>query len=250
MKLAKSDIIKTYRGAAFGWAWAIIKPSVTIFVYWFAFSVGLRHGKPVNGYPWFLWFIAGMIPWFYMKDAIVGGAGAIRRYRFLVLRIKFPVDTIPTFVNLASFAIDCILIAIMVLLYWIGGYPPTIYLLQLPLYMLMMLVFFNMWSIFASMLSAISADFLNLVKSFVTALFWMSGIIYDATGIQTLWIRRILMVNPVTIIVNGFRYTLVYHRWFWEFPHQMRNYCILLVIMTMLACWAYKKLVKDIPDVL
>ena len=38
-KLAKADLIRTYRGAALGWSWAIIKPAVTIFVYWFAFSV-------------------------------------------------------------------------------------------------------------------------------------------------------------------------------------------------------------------
>jgi len=37
-KLAKADLVKTYRGAALGWAWAIIKPTVTIFVYWFAFQ--------------------------------------------------------------------------------------------------------------------------------------------------------------------------------------------------------------------
>ena len=36
VKLAKADLIKTYRGAALGWSWAIIKPAVTIFVYWFA----------------------------------------------------------------------------------------------------------------------------------------------------------------------------------------------------------------------
>ena len=41
-KLAKSDLRKTYSGAALGWSWAVIKPAVTIFVYWFAFSVGLR----------------------------------------------------------------------------------------------------------------------------------------------------------------------------------------------------------------
>ena len=48
LKLAKADLVKTYRGAALGWAWAIIKPAVTIFVYWFAFEIGLRAGKDVN----------------------------------------------------------------------------------------------------------------------------------------------------------------------------------------------------------
>ena len=37
LKLAKADIIKTYSGAALGWAWALVKPTITIFVYWFAF---------------------------------------------------------------------------------------------------------------------------------------------------------------------------------------------------------------------
>ena len=50
VKLAKSDLIKTYRGSALGWAWAIVKPLVTIFVFWFAFSIGLRSGKEVDGF--------------------------------------------------------------------------------------------------------------------------------------------------------------------------------------------------------
>lgn len=50
-KLAKADLVKTYRGAALGWAWAIIKPAVTIFVYWFTFEIGLRAGKDVNRLP-------------------------------------------------------------------------------------------------------------------------------------------------------------------------------------------------------
>ncbi len=44
-KLAKADLVKTYRGSALGWSWAIIKPAVTIFVYWFAFEIGLKGSK-------------------------------------------------------------------------------------------------------------------------------------------------------------------------------------------------------------
>ena len=48
LKLAKADIIKTYSGAALGWAWALIKPTLTIAVFWFAFTYGLRGGGPVS----------------------------------------------------------------------------------------------------------------------------------------------------------------------------------------------------------
>ena len=94
--LAKSDLIKTYRGAALGWAWAIVKPMVTLFVFWFAFSVGLRAGKPIAGYPFFLWLVAGMLPWFFMQELITGGAGCIRKYSHLVTKMKFPISIIPT----------------------------------------------------------------------------------------------------------------------------------------------------------
>ena len=32
-KLAKTEIIKTYKGAALGWSWAIIRPAIQIFVF-------------------------------------------------------------------------------------------------------------------------------------------------------------------------------------------------------------------------
>ena len=47
-KLAGSDLRRTYRASALGWSWAIIKPLVTIFVYWFAFAIGLRRGGGVG----------------------------------------------------------------------------------------------------------------------------------------------------------------------------------------------------------
>ena len=102
-KLAKADLIKTYRGAALGWMWAIIKPAVTIFVYWFAFTIGLRAGTEVNGFPYFLWIIAGVTPWFYISEMITGGTECIRKYSYLVTKMKFPVATIPTFINISKY---------------------------------------------------------------------------------------------------------------------------------------------------
>ena len=82
LKLSKSELIKTYKGAALGPAWAVIKPVITIFVYWFAFAIGLRGGKPIsyNGVTvdFFPFLMVGTIPWFFMSDAILNGAGCIR----------------------------------------------------------------------------------------------------------------------------------------------------------------------------
>lgn len=249
-QLAKSDLIKTYRGAAFGWAWAVIKPAVTIFVFWFAFSIGLRKGHPVEGYPFFLWLIAGFVPWFFMRDSITNGAGSVRKYKYLVQRIKYPVDTIPTFVCMSDLFSNVCLFLLVIIIYAAFGFMPTVYYLQLPLFYFMAFLFFVLWGLFSSMLAAVSKDFLNLVRATVTALFWLSGIVYNVDTIKNETIKKVLMFNPITIIANGFRNSMVYHKWFWETPEQMRNYLILTAVMFVLAMWSYKKLNKEIPDVL
>lgn len=158
-KLAKADIVKTYRGAALGWAWAIIKPAVTIFVYWFAFQIGIRSGKPVEGYPFFLWLIAGLIPWFYINDMLTQGTESIRRYSYLVTKMKFPISTIPTFVSISKLMVNLFLIVIMILIFVFMGYLPDIYIIQLPIYILLSFIFFTVFSLFASLLACMSKDF-------------------------------------------------------------------------------------------
>lgn len=249
-KLAKADVLKTYRGSALGWAWALVKPVVTIFVFWFAFSFGLRAGGDVDGYPFFLWLIAGFIPWFYMSEMITGGANCIRGNKHMVTKMKFPISVIPTFVSLSKLSVHIFLLAIMIIIFMLFGYMPDVYLLQIPVYMLMMVLFFTVWGLFAGMLSAISKDFLNLVKSLTQAIFWMSGIIYNVNSIDIPWIRSILNYNPVTIVASGYRHCFIDKTWFFEDLYSVRCYFIVLVIMIIGAMWAYKKLYKDIPDVM
>ena len=207
-------------------------------------------GGSVSGYPFFLWLIAGVVPWFYMSDMITQGAGAIRKYSYLVTKMKFPISTIPTFVNISKFVIHIILMLIVIIIFWLFGYPPSIYFLQLPFYMILMFIFFDAWSLFASLLASISKDFLNLVKAFVSAVFWLSGIIWDANSVTIPWLKKFLNLNPVTFFVNGFRNCFINKVWFWEQPKRFLYLGISFAIILVLALWAYKKLRKEIPDVL
>jgi teichoic acid transport system permease protein len=252
-KLAKSDIIKTYSGAALGWAWLVIKPTVTIFVFWFGISIGLRLGDDIEGYPFLLWLIAGYIPWFFMSDMLTGGAGALRKYSYLVNKVKFPVSTIPTFIGISKFAIHLILMLIVIFVYALFGKYPDIYLLQLPIYMLLMLLSFVIWAQFASLLASISKDFLNLVKSLTMAVFWLSGILWDIKNIDDMgmpWLKTVLMFNPVTFFATGYRNCFIYKRWIWEEPMAFLCFFSVVIALYVLFIWAYRKLVKVVPDVL
>src|SRR5512137_2174026 len=83
VKLAGADLRKTYSGSSLGWSWAVIKPSVTLFVFWFAFSVGLKIKMGPEGFSFFQWLLAGMVAWFYISDIWSQGAEAMRKYRYL-----------------------------------------------------------------------------------------------------------------------------------------------------------------------
>ena len=249
-KLAKTDLVKTYRGAALGWSWAIIKPAITIFVYWFAFSVGLRISEEVSGYPFFLWLLVGIVPWFYMSDMLTQGINTLKKYSYLVTKMKYPISTIPTFVSLSKLSVHLLLMIIVILIFLVAGNSPSIYWVQIPFYILLMFIFFTICALFGSLLSAISKDFYNLVKSFVTPMFWLSGIIWNINTIEAEWLQKLLMLNPVTFLVEGFRNCFISHTWFFEQPVQLLFFVALTVMMLVLSIWAYKKLRKEIPDVL
>jgi teichoic acid transport system permease protein len=146
--------------------------------------------------------------------------------------------------------INIILIAIVVIIFWLFGYQPDVYLLQLPFYLILSFIFFTLWAFFAAFIGAMSKDFVNLVRSFITAVFWLSGILWDADKITNPLLHRFLMLNPVTFLVTGFRNCFINKIWFWQQPKRLMYFAIITVILLMAGLWSYKKLRKDIADVL
>ncbi|MGI6735753.1 MAG: ABC transporter permease [Anaerovoracaceae bacterium] len=250
LHLAWTDLKKTFSGAALGWSWALIKPGVTIFVYWFAFSSGLRHHAGIEGFPFFLWMMAGIIPWFYIREMLNKGTNAMRRYKHLITKMKFPVSTIPTFISLAEMMVHLFLLAITLVLFICWGYTPNRYWIQLPLYLFLMFLFCTGWALFGSVLAAMSQDFLNLVRSFTMALFWLSCIMFPITNIRSQTIVRVMKCNPVTFTVEGYRNCLVHGTWFFEDLSWLAVYLIELVIIWVLAVWTFHRMKREMPDVL
>lgn len=257
LELARADIVKTYRGASLGWLWTVIKPSITIFVYFFAFSVGIRASKPVTNaegmtFPFFLWLIGGIIPWFYISELLTQGTGCIKKYSYLVTKMRFPVSTIPTFVSLSKMLVNFILTFVVILIYCFYRHWPTVYYIQLLYYMACQFLFMTPFTLFNATLSILSQDYGNLIKSLTTAVFWMSGIMYDASRIHNVWLRRMLRVNPVTYICSGYRDCYIYHKWFWE-PGRYKStlaFFAITLVMWAASLYIYNKTRKDLPDVL
>jgi teichoic acid transport system permease protein len=250
VKLSVSDLIKTYKGAALGPLWAVIKPSFLIFVYWFAFHFGLRKSGAIQGHPFVLWLIVGNIPWVYISEIISTGAGSIRANKHFVTKMPFPMSTIMTFTSLSKLYVHIVLLGIVAIIVLANGYKIDIYWIQLLYYMPMMFLFFTVLSWITAPLSAISKDFLNLVKSIISGLFWATGIVWDTYAMKPGAVQAIMFMNPINYFVNGYRNIFLYKRWFFQTRFETVSFLVILAITMIVGSRVFLKLRKDIPDVL
>lgn len=247
--LAKIDLVKTYRGAALGKVWLFTKPAVYILVYWFTLSVGMRSGHDVNGQPFLLWLAAGVFPWFFMSDAINVGSNVYRRYPYLVNRIKFPLSVISTFYTLSIMIIFACTMLFTIAVCLVTGVHLGRYLLQLPLVMVLMFLFWTAWSIMLSPLGAISKDFANLIKTLSTPFFWLSGILFQLDSLPRIG-QVIMAFNPVAWCAEAVRDCFVYKEWIWQRPDELLPFLVVFLVVVLLALRNFRRLSKEVPDVL
>jgi teichoic acid transport system permease protein len=247
------DLTKRARGAVLGWAWFFMKPAVYIGVFWFALAIGLKAGSSggaTGNAPYILWLMGGLISWFYMQDMLNQGSDVFHRYSYLVNKIKFPLSGIPTIFNISTVIVQVGLVLAMMIIYFLCGQPLDIYLLQLPVAMLLMFVFFDMFSLFASCLSALSKDFKNLIQTLSTPLFWLSGIIFDVFSIGYDWLTIILMFDPVTFFATMYRAAIYDKIWIWERPEACLGFVVVFLITLLCTVVVYRRTREEIADVL
>ena len=247
--LAVSELVKTYRGSALGWFWLFARPAIYIFVFWFTLSLGLRRGNDVAGAPYLLWLAAGIMPWFMMQQMISAGGSVYNRFGYLVNRIKFPLSVISTFYVLSLLIILVVELVIMVALCLVFQVHISRCLVQIPLLLLLMFVYWIAYSMMMSPLSALSKDFANLLRTLTTPLFWLSGIFFHLDSLPHV-AQVIMYFNPVAWFVQAFRDCFVYRQWIWDTPEQLAVFVFTFALTIVLAIRNYRRLREVIPDVI
>ena len=249
--LSLFELRKKSRGAVLSWAWFFIRPAMYIFCFWFALEIGLRAGNAnPDAPPYVLWLCAGLIPWFFMQDSINNGCDVLHRYPYLVNKIKFPLSAISSIYEGAQMIIELFLMVALFVIYFACGMGLDIYLLQVPILLLLMYVFWVMFSICFSQLSAISKDVANLIKALGTPIFWLSGVIFNVNDIPIPWLQTILNYNPVTFFTRAFRNAFYDKVWFWEDTSVLVGFVVVFVVLLLLMVVVYKKFNEEVADVL
>ena len=250
-QLAIFELKKKSRGTALSWAWLFVHPAMYIFCFWFALEIGLRLGRTLNSdAPYFLWLCAGIIPWFFMSDMIGKGADTFHSHSYLVTKVKFPLSAIPTMYLSASMIIHVAFIGVLFVIYFLCGQPLDIHLLQVPLILLFMIVFWEMFCILFSLVCGMAKDVANLLSSISTPIFWLSGVIFNIDDIGIGWVQTILWLNPVTFFCKAYRCAFYYRTWVWDDLMLCAGFGIVFVGTFILMLIAYRRLNREVADVL
>ncbi len=263
--LAKNELIKTYKGAVIGPFWSVVKPAFTIFVYWFAFSIGIKAMRMVhvhlNGmehkafdFKFFTFMFVGIVPWFFIQEQIIQGSKTLRTNRQFITKVKFPVSTILTYTCLSRLFVHLFL-AVILYVYIIyyrltNGMPPcSVYDLQFFFYCPLMFFFFLALSWSTAPMSAFSKDFESLIVSVMSGIFWLSGIMYDSYSFKG-GLKWAMLINPINFFANGYRNAFLYNRGFWVYKTELVVFLAELIGITLLGVFNYNRLRKTLPDVL
>ena len=86
LNLSKNDFKTKYAGSYLGITWAFVQPIVIVLIYWFVFQVGFK-SAPMEDFPFLLFLIAGIVPWFFFNDALLNATNCFLEYSYLVKKV-------------------------------------------------------------------------------------------------------------------------------------------------------------------
>ena len=212
----KRNFVSMYKQTVLGPLWAIIQPLLTTVVFTLVF--GNIAGLAADGVPSFIFYLSGTILWTYFNQCLTQTANTFVANRQTLGKVYFPRLVMPistVMSNLISLVIQFTFMVIFLVYYVITdqGCHPNLYILMTPLIVLQLALLSLGCGVIISALTTKYRDLAMLV-TFGTQL-WMyaSPIAYDMGSMAVFApggkYHTLFMINPITPIVNLFRYAFL-----------------------------------------
>ena len=246
--LAKNDFKTKYAGSYFGIVWAFIQPVIMVLVYWFALDIGLRSGRTMS-YPFILWLMAGLVPWFFFAEALGSGTNSLMEYSYLVKKVVFKIDILPIVKVTSAIFIHLFFVVFIVLFQCFYGYYPDFYTLQLVYYIFCMYIFILGLAYFTSAAVIFFRDLNQIIAIILQVGIWATPIMWNIKDLMPR-LDNIMKFNPVYYVVSGFRDSLLVKTWFWERPVWTGVFWTTVILLYVFGYKIFQKLKVHFADVL
>ena len=200
------EITVRYQQTLLGVMWVILQPVINIIIYSLVFGLLLR--APSENYPYIIYLFPALIIWRLMGDGISRGSLSLMSNSRLIEKVYFP-RLVIVLSSIAASIID-FLVALLVLLVVMILYHVsfTWHIVLLPLYTLLGVVTILTSCVWLAPLNILYRDVTHLLPFIVQISLYVSPIFYPITLIPES-VRWIYSLNPMTTVVQGFRWCLL-----------------------------------------
>ena len=225
-------------------------------LYWFVFEKGLnskatdlRTGIEI---PFVLWLMAGLVPWFYFQEAMNGGTGVLVEYSYLVKKVVFQIDTLPVVKMISALFTHIFFVVFAIAVFWIMGYAPDGYTLQVVYYSVCMVVLTTGIVYATGAVTVFFRDMKEVVAILLQIGMWVTPIMWSFESMVQIpgWAVTILKLNPMYYVVSGYRNALINKIGFWENPGLTIYFWIFTIVVFALGTSVFKRLRPHFADVL
>tara|TARA_A100000171_G_C2139949_1_gene154246 strand:- start:2588 stop:3454 length:867 start_codon:yes stop_codon:yes gene_type:complete len=211
----KRDITTLYKQTVLGPLWYFIQPLFTSLVFTLVFN-NLGNIQ-TGGVPPFLFNLAGITAWNYFKICLTKTSSTFTSNKSIFGKVYFPRVIMPmsvTISNLLRFGIQLLILIAFYIYYVSNGLDisPNINLVLFPVYILMMALLGLGSGMIISAFTTKYRDLKVLLNFAVSLLMYLSAVPYPVSEAKSKFpdfVANFVSYNPVTQIIEGFRYMIL-----------------------------------------
>lgn len=246
--LVRRDLSKKYVKNFLGMIWVILDPLAFITLLYLVFSMRFADRETL-GVPYILYLIPGYIVYNFYTKVMTEETNSIREMSFLLSKVNVRAALIPIVKLVSNVYIHLLILLICLLIFILNGFYPTILWLQLIYYLVAFCIFLLGAGWLTSSVNLFFPDIRQVVGIMNRLLFFLTPIFWTIEGLPAN-IARVLKLNPLYYIVNGYRDTLVSGKPFWEHPLLTLYFWALTALILVLGVFAFKRLRPYFADVI
>ena len=205
----KRNIVVQYKQTILGPLWYLIQPILTVIMNMVVFG-GIAH-MSTDGIPQALFYMAGNVCWFYFSDCLNQTSNTFVANQGMFGKVYFPRMVVPistVMSNLLRFGIQLLLFVAIWIYFFASGSDIhlTWTILLVPILVVMLAGLGLGFGILISSMTTKYRD-LTILFTFVVQL-WMyaTPIVYPISMVTNETLHTIIMLNPMTSIIEAFKY--------------------------------------------
>lgn len=232
----KRDIIVQYKQTILGPLWYIIQPILTVIMNMVVFG-GIAK-MSTDGVPQALFYMAGNVMWFYFSSCLTSTSSTFIANQGMFGKVYFPRLVVPiatVISNLVRFGVQLALFVVLWIWFFTAGANVSVNVNVIVLFPVLVLMLAGLGLGFGILVSSMTTKYrdLNILFSFIVSL-WMyaTPIVYPISMVPEGRLRTLIMLNPMTSIIEAFKYATLGQGYFsWTALGYSFTFMVILLLL-------------------